>query len=64
MTELFYDVYTGEISTVDIPETRLMTNNWTPYYTLEGKYLGAKEGHWGYRVAHCRLTYVDSYWDL
>lgn len=60
----FYNVYTGKISTEDSMNTRGMIKNWTPYYTLEGKYFGAKEGSYGYRVAHQRLTHVSSYWEL
>lgn len=28
-----------------------MTRNWTPHYTLEEEYFGAKEEQFGYRVA-------------
>ena len=61
---LYYNVYTGEIGTEDTMETRFMTEGWTPYYTLEGKYFGAKEDFFGYRVAEENSFHVSSYWDL
>ena len=62
--KLFYNVYTGEINEKDTMQTRQMCKGWTSYYTLEGKYFGAKEASCGYRVAQKTLKHISSYWDL
>lgn len=60
----YYNIYTGEISKEDTWKTRGICEGWTPYYTLEGKYFGAEEGPWGYRIAQNKKIHVNSYWDL
>ena len=63
--KLYFDVFTGETTTRNSIETRLLKGECVPYYNLEGKYFGFKTEFLGFvQGTKGHLKFYNSYWDL
>jgi hypothetical protein len=59
-----FDRITGELNVRGALHTRRCMAGWTPYYNLEGKYVGFKCKGWGVGYSLPDLTDVKSYEEL